>query len=180
MKIIDNFLTKEEHQNIKEILCGGKFLWNKSTILPSSMFELDSNYNIQFIHRFVYVTRNTNNGETIFYNLQESEYFYLVKPIIDKINPKEILRIKGNLTINRGMREKTGFHIDVSREVYYSKGLTGVYYVNTNNGATLFETGEQVDSVENRIVIFPNQLRHSTLTHNDTPYRVVINLNWIP
>jgi hypothetical protein len=179
MKIIDNFLTEKNHKQIKEHLCGGNFPWKKSTILPSSMFDLDQNLNVQFVHRFVYVRRDLCNGVEVFYDLQKSEYFYLIEPLLDLIQPKEILRAKANLTINHGIRAKTGFHVDVAREIYCGKGMTGVYYVNTNNGATVFENGEQVDSIENRLVIFPNHWKHSSLTHTDTPYRVVINLNWL-
>ena len=180
MKIIDNFLSQEDHQYIKASLCGSMIPWARSTVLPSSMYNGDPNYNLQFVHRFVFVTRHTENENQVYYDLQKSDHFNVVEPILAKISYSEILRIKANMTINRGIREMTGYHVDVSRSLYYSKGLTAVYYVNTNNGATVFETGETVDSVENRIVIFSNQIKHSSITHTDTPYRVVINLNWLP
>ena len=51
-------------------------------------------------------------------------------------------------------------------------------YMNTNNGKTIFEDGEEVDSVENRMVIFPASRMHAGTTHTDAMYRCVINFNW--
>ena len=55
---------------------------------------------------------------------------------------------------------------------------TGVFYLNTNNGYTYFESGERVDSVENRLLVFPSSKRHAGTTNTDVDYRCVINLNW--
>ena len=38
--------------------------------------------------------------------------------------------------------------------------------MNTNNGYTKFETGEQVQSVENRLVTFSNHVQHTGSTNN--------------
>ena len=35
---------------------------------------------------------------------------------------------------------------------------TSILYMNTNNGYTIFENGDKVESVENRLVTFPNNL----------------------
>ena len=55
---------------------------------------------------------------------------------------------------------------------------TSVYYLNTNNGYTLFEDGK-VDSVENRMVTFNLNTKHSGTTATDTKRRVVLNFNYI-
>ena len=55
---------------------------------------------------------------------------------------------------------------------------TGIFYMNTNNGKTIFEDGEEIDSVENRMVIFPASKRHAGTTHTDTICRCLINFNW--
>ena len=36
-----------------------------------------------------------------------------------------------------------------------------------------------IDSVKNRMIIFPTSKRHAGTTHTDTMYRCVINFNWI-
>ncbi len=98
----------------------------------------------------------------------------LVDPILKKINPTKIYRIKANLTVGRNNPECTSFHIDSS-----NLGLTGIYYVNTCNGYTLFEESKiKVESVANRMLIFDNKLRHTGVTCTDSKFRVVINFNW--
>ena len=72
-----------------------------------------------------------------------------------------------------------GMHIDVPPAP--DNALTSILYMNTNNGYTKFETGEKVDSIENRLVTFPNNLKHTGSTNNcDAPYRCVMNIDWIP
>ena len=55
---------------------------------------------------------------------------------------------------------------------------TGIFYVNTNNGKTVFEDGEQITSIANRLIVFPACKIHAGTTHTDVNYRCVINLNW--
>ena len=68
------------------------------------------------------------------------------------------------------------FHKDIDNNLENQK--TGIFYINTNNGKTIFESGEQVDSVENRMIIFPGSLMHTGTTHTDTNIRCLINFNW--
>ena len=70
----------------------------------------------------------------------------------------------------------TGMHNDFDDPLEYQK--TGIFYMNTNNGKTIFEDGEEIDSIENRMVVFPASKRHAGTTHTDTIYRCVINFNW--
>ena len=71
-----------------------------------------------------------------------------------------------------------GMHIDFVDGP--DNALISILYMNTNNGYTKFESGEKVESVENRLVTFPNSLRHAGSTNNcDAMYRCVMNINWI-
>jgi predicted nuclease of restriction endonuclease-like RecB superfamily len=58
--------------------------------------------------------------------------------------------------------------------------ITGIYYCNTNNGYTAFEDGDQIESVQNRLVLFPSNMKHSGSTCTDVNSRVAININFIP
>ena len=61
------------------------------------------------------------------------------------------------------------------------EGMAAVYYVNTNNGATVFGDGRAVESKENRLVVFPITLDHGVKRHTSgSKVRVVINFNWLP
>ena len=94
-----------------------------------------------------------------------------------KINALSLIRIKANLQLRDSSIKESGMHTDVN--IISQKQKTGVFYINTNNGKTIFQDGQKVDSVENRMVIFPSSLHHNGTTHTDTLYRCVINLNWI-
>ena len=58
------------------------------------------------------------------------------------------------------------------------KCKTAILYINTNNGITIFETGEEIKSEENKIVMFPSNLKHTGTTHTDEKVRVVLNINY--
>ncbi len=70
---------------------------------------------------------------------------------------------------------ETPLHIDVM----FPGSLTAIFYMNTNNGYTYFEDGTKVESVENRLVVFPSYFSHAGATCTDEQRRVVININYI-
>lgn len=113
-------------------------------------------------------------------NMPVSEYYSVLAPICDKERFAATLRVKANL-ITRTEKIKVftnAFHEDMGDLA--SKCTTGIYYVNTNNGYTLFEKcGTKVESVANRFVKFPGNLRHTGTTCTDEDRRVVINFNYI-
>jgi zinc D-Ala-D-Ala carboxypeptidase len=54
---------------------------------------------------------------------------------------------------------------------------TAVYYVNTNNGETVFENKKSITSEENKFVSFSSKLKHSGTTNTcSNKCRIVINL----
>lgn len=56
--------------------------------------------------------------------------------------------------------------------------MTSIFYVNTNNGYTLFKNNQKVKSIENRMVIFKSSEIHSSVTCTDSKVRCVINFNF--
>jgi hypothetical protein len=89
------------------------------------------------------------------------------------INPTALIRIKANLGGRHHEIQEQGYHTDFTFEC-----RTAVYYLNTNNGYTIFEDGTKVESVANRLVEFNSLLKHSGTSHTDTKIRSVINLNY--
>ena len=90
------------------------------------------------------------------------------------------LRVKLNLLKREDkFIEPSELHIDIPYGAPRNT-LTSVLYMNTNNGYTKFETGEKVESVENRLVTFPNSLKHTGSSNScKAPYRCVMNIDWI-
>ena len=159
MKIIDNFLDQKTYIELVKIIMEARFPWNfvngKSEIRDGDF---------QFTHLFV------NDGGKIV-----SPYYKILFPILKKINPEKIYRIKANLTTKKETNHKSLMHVDTNQE----KIKTAVYYCNSNNGSTLFESGERVASKENRAVIFDGTTLHCGVDCTDSLRRIVINFNYI-
>jgi hypothetical protein len=159
-KIVDNLLAKEDFSQIQEELLGPNFPW-----YYCKGIDYKSDKNFQFCHKF-YVNWNWC-----------SQFFNLFDPIVKIIQPITIFRIKANLlTITPDIIENS-FHKDVP-DRGNSIWTTSIFYVNTNNGYTKFEDGTIVESVANRMVMFPADLYHNGTTCTDEEIRVVVNFNW--
>ena len=124
---------------------------------------------MQYVHTFY--NDNVEGYQTI-----HSAYFDVLNPIIEKLNSRVMIRIKANLRAGALAHSEPRYHIDINE----IKGKTAIFYVNSNNGYTIFkDTQQKVESVENRLVIFPTQTKHSGIICTDQPSRVVINFNYI-
>ena len=166
IQIYDNYLSREDFDSIKFEMALEPFTTNNPMTWYYQTFKVkQDDSQQQFTHHF-YTNQSPN-----------SDYFNLLKPLLDKINPLSLIRIKANLQLRDNDIKESGMHIDVN--IISQEQKTGIFYMNTNNGKTVFEDGKTIDSVENRMVIFPSSLRHNGTTHTDTLYRCVINFNWI-
>ena len=157
MKTIDNFLEPEAYLQLVKVIMETKFPWNfvngKSEIRDGDF---------QFTHLFV-----DDGGKII------SPYYKILFPILKKMNPEKIYRIKANLTTKKETNHKSLMHTDTKLDDI----KTAVYYCNSNNGSTLFQNGKRIDSKANRIVIFDGHQKHCGVDCTDENIRVVINFN---
>ena len=109
-----------------------------------------------------------------------SEFMSVLDPIIGKINPLSLYRIKANLLTKTSKIIPNTFHqdmLDMSDRVK-SVWTTSILYMNTNNGYTEFKDGTIVESVANRFVSFPANTLHRGTSCTDQNIRVVINFNY--
>lgn len=162
IKVIDDFLPLNDFRIIHDTMMSTRFPWNYSDGIVDDEEEYGQ---FQFIHMFY----TPNQGKT-------GGHCEILNSLIDKIEPELLIRIKANLSPKTNKSVTTKFHTDYG----YSGGKTAIYYVNTNNGYTLFEDGTRVESVSNRIVIFDNHHLHAGVSCTDENIRVVINLNYFP
>ena len=158
IEVIDNFLEEDNFKEIEKILMGDKFPW----FFNDFKNDDDDINNFQFTHTVV-----RGNGNI------ESKFIQYMKPFFDKLNIKKIFRIKINLTTRTQNLFNHLYHTDVSFQC-----TTAIFYINSNNGKTIFKHGEEVNSVANRMVIFNSNLEHAATSHTDEKTRVVINLNY--
>ena len=160
MKIYDNFLPNDEHLKLKASLESSMFPWY---YIPN---QANDDGKFYFCHVFYF----EHNYKT--------HYSDILKDLIYKINPTSMINIRANCVLNRFKQIESNWHIDN----YHAKNMdykTAIYYVNTNNGVTEFKTGEKVDSIENRLIIFDCKSEHRALSQTDLDRRIVININYV-
>ena len=170
-QVIDDFLPEEQFNEFSDLLMGSGMIWNWCDVVD---YEEWNKNKFQFTHTFF----SDNQGFI-------SPLSDLVKPFIDLLKMNVLIRIKANLNVKceENIRESK-FHYD--HELVGSRlpdgtltSYTAIYYVNTNNGYTLFKDGNfKVDSVANRMVIFDSSKLHKAVNCTDEKKRVVINFNY--
>ena len=165
IKIYDDLLNPKEYKEIKNTFLNDKFPlpWNWSDVLDGDSLDVDDLDNFQLTH----VCYNHSTP-----NLIESSGYIAVSPIINHpdLNIRALVRIKANLNFRTPKIVKHGFHVDVPFDC-----MTGVYYVNSNDGYTEFKDGTKVESVANRMVTFPSQMLHSGTSCTNKRRRIAIN-----
>lgn len=162
MKVIDNFLLPEEFAPIKEYMMGPEFPWYFNQTVD---YDGEITNKFQFVHNFIMIEKGL-----------VSNSMGILSPVLNKLDMKHLLKLKANCN-PRGDGKNIGEH-HVDNGV--PTALTAVYYINTNNGGTEFQSGEFVESVENRIVIFDSTMAHRGVSCTDEKVRVLANINYIP
>lgn len=161
MKIIDNALAPHELSSIQSMFLDGRgFPWYYNDAILAD--RTDDNRDFQFVHGFYADHRPTNDG------------FYRLAPIINQLEAAAFLRIKANLNFSSLPPHQEHWHVDYKD----FSGKTALFYVNTNDGATLFKDGTRVECVENRLVIFDGSLEHTGVPPTKSKYKIIINFNF--
>lgn len=157
IKVVDNFLPKNEFVKIREVICANTFPFFYNNYVTDDTDPLNYYY---FTH--IFFIKNAPN----------SEYFYLWDNFLKKIECNALIRIKANL-YTRG--EKELIHRPHKDYSYPHKGC--LFYINNNNGATYFKD-KKVLSKANRAVFFKPHEPHSSSLCTDQNRRITINFNY--
>ena len=153
----DNFLDIKQFNKIKEVFFSEDIPWSFGKVVPdleSSVSDID---NFQFSYTI----------------LPESPFYECLIPLFDKMNMEVHFRVKINLNPKAYKIFEHGYHIDIP-----TPSKTAIFYLNTNNGYTAFETGEKVESVANRLVVFDSHIKHTGTTCTNQKARLVLNINY--
>ena len=113
-------------------------------------------------------------------DMPSSVNFNNLTPIFEIIQLMSLWRVKANLLTKTSNIVENSLHIDnniLSKEKL-KQWTTSIVYMNTNNGYTKFEDGTKVESVANRMVTFPANMKHTGTSCTDEKIRVVINFNY--
>ena len=165
IKVLDDFLTKEDFQPIQNFFQNSNLDWHYNSIIAGEGEGIDG---FQFTHTFFTIKQP-------YLDIPHSSYCSILKPIFLKLAPMYTLRVKANLRTRTSLPIKSKFHTDLGID-----SLTAIYYINSNNGYTLFKDGNAINSVENRMLIFDGDLYHSGVSCTDQKRRIVLNINYIP
>lgn len=159
-KVFDNLLSEEDFFKIQEVLLGNNFPWFYQSFILHAEQDADR---FQFSHPF-------------YRDNEPSPYVEIVNPILEAIKAETVYRIRATMKGRTAEPEYSGWHTDFPPEELVC--TTGVFYVNDNNGATIFEDGSQVESKANRFVAFRSDQKHSGLSNTDAKVRCLINFNY--
>ena len=176
LNIIDNFLSPDEADYLEERMEANmgpnRFPWYHGNIGSDERFS-DSGLNpdldnFQLCHVFY------NNHSLV----EGDKYSKLLNMFLSRIIPFALVRIKANLLPKTNKIKKFLYHTDFEPA---PKNLqTAIYYVNSNNGHTIFENGTKIESIKGRFISFPAHMRHKGTTCTDKMHRTVINFNYFP
>ena len=156
-KIKDNYLSVEDHLVLKTIMESDTFPWY---YLKGKVTKKERLFDYQFVH--------------IFYkdNVVNSDFFPSLDPIVKKLQPLSLIRIKGNCNPISNKLIEFDEHPD-----QFFKCKAAIYYLNDNNGYTMIE-GKKVESKANRMVFFNSDVEHFGTNSTNCNNRMVINFNY--
>ena len=168
-ELIDNFLDKEELESVESVLLSNKFPWFLNSQIDKKSSYYVGRDNLQFSHT-VYDKDD-----------RKSDWLQHFACLLERMNIFTLLRVKVNYLTRTEKKVTHDFHVDIEDSNAPKNINTSIFYLNTNNGVTIFEdTKEEVESVSNRMITFPGYLRHTGTTHTDkdVSYRILINFNY--
>ena len=166
ISVYDNYVNPPEFALLQKKLMGIDFDWYYCDQIVREGGNKDHNF--QFIHMF-YDLLGTRSKELNY-----------VVPVINQLDPIAIHRIKANCLPWTENIKVSGLHTDINeKRMLESTPMTAILYINTNDGYTLFEDGTKIDSVANRICIFPYYLKHSGTTCTNANRRIALNINYV-
>ena len=169
MIVSDDFLPTETFQYVQSQLMSPGWPW----YFQDSVDYSEEKNNLEKFQFCYHLYRNhtwQGAGESV------------VTPFLHQIRAVALVRAKANLQVRTETKKQNTFHVDLLDPDHkpYENLITAIYYVNTNDGVTMFEDGTEVESVANRMVVFPSKTKHTGTTCTNAKRRVVINFNFFP
>tara|TARA_B100000427_G_C15203053_1_gene461223 strand:- start:53 stop:571 length:519 start_codon:yes stop_codon:yes gene_type:complete len=167
--IVDDFLSSYHADMYEKIFNGmnrglDDFQWYFSNNLNGKFYLGNYYFNNNVFSR----VDNVNNQNLM--HLFDSILFKLQVPL------DRLWRIKVNLYPRTQFRVHHFSHTDYEPNI----GLrTCLYYVNTNNGMTVFDGKKKIRSKKNRAILFDGSNTHHSTTPTDVNYRCSINIDYM-
>ena len=161
-KVIDNVLEDDYYTDIKSTLFNDKvfpWFWGDSQLSAGDTFY--------FYHVF-YVNNRPN-----------SPYFDVLQPIFNALDVQSLLNVRANLVTNtQGVGFNKKHRDNYTRDCDHK---TAIFHLTTNNGKTVLcydDREEEIDTVENRLLMFDASTEHYSKHQTDEDRRVLLNINY--
>ena len=163
MQVIDNFLQKEYYDHLYSVITDTQFPWlfqhQVATNLEDPRANLDHYY---FVHSLFHA-----------YRIESPLYDNFVH-LFEALEVDFLFRARVLLYVNQGKQIIHDRHIDHGETC-----KTALIYMNSNDGFTEFETGERIDSVKNRLLVFDGSVLHSSSTPTNTKDRMLLSVTYV-
>lgn len=167
LSIQDNFLPQDKFDILKNIITNSEFPWYFNTNIADPDKEDTPGF-------FTHMIYNDYTPRSLIFDS-------IFCPILNMMNIAALFKIRMNLNFRLPIPYVSIFHIDIlnATEFLATHSTTSILYINTNNGYTELETGEKIESIENRLVSFPLSTKHRVITQTDEQTRILINFNYL-
>ena len=168
-KIIDNFLSEEEHQDI----------YKRLMHLSLPVHEMAQTVPMYFSESAGYPDDTAGGGHwhnTLYIDPAPlNEHFEpICYPLLKEVPVKALFRARVNWYYKTPEIIEHAMHTDLDSPI---DNL--LYYVNTNDGYTKLQCGTKIESIANRAVFFQGHLPHCSSTTTDQLLRCNVNINFI-
>ena len=163
--VVDNFLEKNEYENLKNLILNPEFPWRRRSSLTENSKGKDVGY----------FTYNFFND----FNVYSDEFATHIVPILKKLKAFSIIEARANLFIKEfWLSDEPNYHVDCPN-ILHNK--TAILNLTSSDGGTLLKVNDKeikIDSVENRLIIMTGNVLHSTFKNKKTDSRYILNLNY--
>jgi len=163
VKIVDNYLEADLYNKISNFLKSDKPNW---FFASQDTSDFSKNKNGFFQHCFY------NNNQPL-----SAKFFELMEPVLLKLKADACIQIRSNLNFRDIDAIECGWHMDG----YNPAATTGILFLTNCNSKTVLRTKDGdvfVDSIENRMLLFPQNTEHKVIYQTDVHKRYVINFNY--
>ena len=173
-EVIDNFLDEEYFGSLESLITNKHASYELKTTLPWF-------FQPNIAHPRDHEEWGTET-ENIFYmthqyyeqNAPVSPFYDNLIPLLEKLETRCLMRVKGNLFPNTEILYEHPMHVDY--DFPHSGALLSL---NTCDGYTKLKDGTKIDSVANRILFFDPSEEHCSTNTTNVPERFNININYI-
>ena len=157
-KVVDNFLPEKEFKTLRDRIMSQDFNW----FCIEGVSYHSAKDGVYFIHTFFDEFQRTSN------------FFNLIRPILDKIKVKALIRAKANLYLKTPTLIRHGLHKDYK----WGEAPGLIFSINDCDGETYLKDKVRVVSKANRALFFDAGEDHASTSCTDQDRRVNINFNY--